>query len=123
MASRIHSSESRIHSSNIIDVKDINNNINLLVKDSHGNTPLHIYVINNRIDVMKALFGNPVMKQLCNVQNKYGNTPLHVSKNDTVTRLLLDNGASPFIANNKGIIPYICNKDIKAIVDSKFFIS
>jgi ankyrin repeat protein len=114
---------------NINNINDIQKcNISLFnIIDIHGNTPLHIYVINFKLDIIKELFKNTKTKnkmhELCNVQNKYGNTPLHLSKNPEISKFLIHQGANPFIPNQKGEIVYNTNTyNNKDIIDNMYFI-
>lgn len=70
-----------------------------------GNYPLHIAVIRNEVDVVKALID-------CgadfNAVGEYGFTPLHEAYafgHRKIIELLLDSGANPFATNDDGDRP------------------
>ncbi len=98
-----------------MNIKDIN------VVNKQGSTPLHIFVINKKIDIVKECM------KYCNIgdidinkQNYMGQTPLHLVNDNIIAKLLLDNFANPFIPDNKGIMA-INNPCVKNFIISKIY--
>jgi ankyrin repeat protein len=111
------------------------------------NTPLHKAVVSKNVENVKNLVENKQknikqkqkqkQKQKINIdidinqKNIFGQTPLHLvrsqntrnfsEKEHQIYKLLIDNGASPFLSDNKGNIPFETNKFIRDYTSKKYF--
>ena len=90
--------------------------VHLNIKDSKGNTPLHI-AIDNRwgIKIVSILIR---AKAELNEQNNYGDTPLHIAttaQSDEIVRALIKAGVNPNIQNGDGQTPLHIALDIAFI--------
>lgn len=70
------------------------------IQDKKKNTPLHIMVNMNNTSMVKLALKNAAK---INVKNSDGNTPfLLAANNESMLKLLLENGADPLASNNLG---------------------
>ncbi|WP_039458460.1 ankyrin repeat domain-containing protein [Candidatus Jidaibacter acanthamoebae] len=110
-----------LSSNKLIDLAEyvINKGADLNSQDSEGNTPLHILMKNNEIDIDKRLeLANLLIEKGVNVnaQNNKGDTPLHVlvrckeisypDKKKVAEFLIIDCNAEVDIFNKLGSTPY-----------------
>lgn len=75
--------------------------------DSKGNTVLHLAIENE--EFLKGFAFECVHPHIVNSQNHNGDTPLHIAlrkKDIKMVSVLLEKGANPNIANQKGEIPF-----------------
>lgn len=80
-------------------------NSEIIMVDSHGNTPLHIAIITNNNKAAEFLIKKGIFN---NTKNIVGNTPLHRAislQNQYVIKLLISNQASLEIKNNDEFTP------------------
>lgn len=87
------------------------------IRNLQGNTPLHTFVLQNKINILKLVLLNKNFVYNINSVNYLGDTPLHLSTNDEISSLLLKYGANPFIPNNNKKFSYY---KVKSIVDKSF---
>ena len=79
----------------------------LAVRDKHGDTPLHLAVSFNRIEVARFLIHN-IQTQGLNVRANDGFTPLHCacySGREEIAKMLIEAGARVDIPDDGGNIP------------------
>ena len=89
--------------------------LNLKFKNNDGNSYLHLAVINQNEDIVKALIKKGIN---LNIQNKVGNTALHLAYeygNSSIIKLLTQKGINSLIKNKDGKIA----KEIKEINKNK----
>lgn len=90
------------------------------VKDSTGNTPIHLICIGSD-DSLQDEFIEMILRYCpdadFNIQNNDGNTSLHLAYKSKLSEefmeLLISNGADPKIKNNEGKIPSKMAKLVK----------
>ena len=78
--------------------------LNLKFKNNDGNSYLHLAVINQNEDIVKALIKKGIN---LNIQNKVGNTALHLAYeygNSSIIKLLTQKGINSLIKNKDGKI-------------------
>jgi uncharacterized protein len=73
-----------------------------------GSTPLMVASIQNNLEIVRLILGNPSGKDAIDHLNIHGETALRLAcywGRGGVARALLENGADPTIADNDGITP------------------
>ncbi len=85
--------------------------------NKHGSTPLHHYVVNRRIESIKAILKHTDID--VNYRNSNGQTALHLVNDKNQAKILLDNGANPFIPDNLNNYAFN-NKFVQEIFKIKF---
>ncbi|MGB7894332.1 MAG: ankyrin repeat domain-containing protein [Microcoleus sp.] len=100
--------------------------LDINARDESGNTPLHLAVQDNRLEVVSFLIANGAK---VNVKNKSGDTPLHLAVQDNIpprvsfpknrpaiVSFLIANGAKLNVKNNDGQTPLHI-----AVLNRRFF--
>lgn len=64
--------------------------VNPLIPDVHGQTPLHIAVIQGNIPIIKMLRNSKRGTDLLSFPDKYGNTPCEYARSDEIRRVLIN---------------------------------
>ena len=86
---------------------------NLLQPDNYGDTPLHLAVKNNRVEVVSYFAGlstNIHDGKMLNARNAVGESPLFIAARNgstNILKILLDSNADPNAENSEGVTPII----------------
>ncbi len=100
------------------------NNINLNVRNSKGETPLHLAVLEKNKTIVAGLLAIANTQKALNIDamDNNGDTPLHKAcklKTGTIIEQLLNAGASTTVLNNNGETPLDIYPEVKAQLEAK----
>lgn len=94
---------------------------NIQLRDSKLNSALHYAT--SKIALLRAVLQKSHAPEFVNTRNREGSTPLHealLKKDPAVALALLEYGADPFIANDKGETPFAmaCEKELAGVLEA-----
>ena len=98
-------------------------NINVNLCDGQGNTALHYAASKNALKTTQALLAWHVEGKVSadpNIQNNSGETPLHLAKDFTITKLLINWKANPYLRDKYGQTPLGRARSSSKIAIAKF---